>query len=121
MKNWIKNGLLMIAVGLSLVSCGLFRKAPTTPENYGLSMRILYDREFTRAQFDSICVADAIPMNLEQWKAYTSRDYETNNIITEYMFIKALEANGEVIYRLMIVDEDTYNIYKRITYGNKEK
>jgi hypothetical protein len=84
-------------------------------------MRILYDKDFTYAQFDSICVADAIPMNLEQWKAYTSRDYETNNIITEYMFIKALEANGEVIYRLMIVDEDTYNIYKRITYGNKEK
>ena len=120
MKNWIKNGLLMIAVGLSLVGCGLFRKAPTTPENYGLSMRILYDREFTRAQFDSICVADTIPMNLDLWKAYSTNDYETNDIITEYLYIKRLGLNEE-LFRLMIKDEDTYNIYKRITYGNKEK
>ena len=120
MKNWIKNGLLMVAIGLSLVSCGLFKKAPTTPENYGLSMRILYDREFTYAQFDSICVADTIPINLDLWKAYSTRDYETNDIITEYLYIKRL-GNNEEMFRLMIKDEDTYNIYKRITYGNKEK
>ena len=120
MKNWIKNGLLMIAVGLSLVSCGLFRKAPTTSENYGLSMRILYDREFTHAQFDSICVADTIPANLDLWKAYFTRDFETNDVITEYLYIKRLGLNEE-LFRLMIKDEDTYNIYKRITYGNKEK
>ena len=120
MKNWIKNGLLMIAIGLSLVSCGLFRKAPTTPENYGLSMRILYNREFTYTQFDSICVADTIPANLSLWKAYSSRDYETNNIITEYLYIKRLGANEEM-FRLIMVNDSTYNIYKRITYGNKEK
>ena len=120
MKNWIKNGLLMIAIGLSLVSCGLFRKAPTTPENYGLSMRILYNREFTYTQFDSICVADTIPANLSLWKAYSSRDYETNSIITEYLYIKRLGANEEM-FRLIMVNDSTYNIYKRITYGNKEK
>lgn len=118
-----KNFLLGLLVIASMSGCGLLckQKQNTDGQTYGTSMRILYDKDFTYAQFDSICVVDAIPMDLEQWKAYSSRDYETNNVITEYMFIKSLETNAEVIYRLMIVDEDTYNIYKRITYGNKEE
>lgn len=111
----------MLAISFSLFGCGIFKKAATVPETYGASMRILYDREFTYAQFDSICVADTIPMNLELWKAYSQRDFETNNVITEYLYIKRLGLGGEELFRLMIIDEDKYNIYKRITYGNKEK
>lgn len=113
-----KNFLLGLLVIASMSGCGLLcKQKQEVPETYGVNMKILYERDFTHAQFDSICVADAIPMNLELWKAYSTRDYETNKVITEYMFIKKLEKNGEEIYRLMIVDEDTYNIYKRITYG----
>lgn len=120
MKNWIKNGLLMVAVCFSMFGCGLFHKTPKQPENYGTSMKILYDQEFTRAQFDSICVADTIPMDLELWKAYSQIDYETSQPITEYLYIKRLGTNEEM-FRLIMVNDSTYNIYKRITYGNKEE
>lgn len=119
MKNWIKRGLLMIAVSFSLFGCGLFRKAPVTQETYGLSMKIIYDKNFSYAQFDSICVADTIPLDLKLWKMYSTTDYETNAIINEYMYIKRLGSNEE-LFRLMMVNDSTYNIYKRITYGNKE-
>jgi uncharacterized protein YceK len=117
----LKNFLLGLLVIASMSGCGLMcKQKQQTPTTYGTSMRILYDRDFTRAQFDSICVADTIPMNLELWKAYSSRDYETSAVITEYMYIKRLGANEE-LFRLMIKEEDLYNIYKRITYGNKEE
>lgn len=117
MKSF-KNFLFGLLVTVSISGCGLLcRQKQEVTETYGVSMRILYDKDFTHAQFDSICVADAIPVDLELWKSYSSRDYETNKVVTEYMFIKKLEKNGEEIYRLMIVDENTYNIYKRITYG----
>ena len=120
MKNWIKKGLLMAAVSFSLFGCGLFRKAPTVPETYGMGMRILYDRNFSYAQFDSICVADTIPADLNLWKLYSATDYETNATIDEYMYIKRL-GKDEEIFRLMMVNDSTYNIYKRITYGDKEE
>lgn len=118
-----KSFLLGLLVIVSMSGCGLLckQKQNTDGQNYGTSMKILYEKDFTHAQFDSICVADTLPMDLEQWKPYSSIDYETSQGITEYLFIKSLEKDGEVIYRLIVVDEDTYNIYKRITYVNKEE
>lgn len=116
-----KTFFLTLAVIFSMTGCGLLcKQKQTQPATYGTSMRILYDREFTYRQFDSICVADTIPINLDLWKKLTSVDYETNKAIDEYLYIKRLGVNEE-LFRLMIIDEDTYNIYKRITYGTKEE
>ena len=117
----IKTILFGLLVAISIGGCGLIGKhRPNQPDTYGTSMRILYDRNFSYAQFDSICVADTIPLDLRLWKAYSARDYETNAIINEYMYIKRL-GNNEELFRLMMVNDTTYNIYKRITYGNKEE
>lgn len=116
-----KTFLLSLLLITSVSGCGLLcKQKQKDPETYGTSMRILYDKDFTYKQFDSICVADTIPNNLELWKPYSQFDYETNKAITEYLYIKRLGVNEE-IYRLMVIDEDTYNIYKRITYGTKEE
>ena len=116
-----KTFILGLLVLVSMSGCGLLcKQKQKDPETYGTSMRILYERDFTYRQFDSICVADTIPNNLDLWKAYYQFDYETNNAVIEYLYIKRLGASEE-LYRLMVIDEDTYNIYKRITYGNKEE
>lgn len=118
-----KNFLLGLLVIFSMTSCGLLfkQKQNNDPQTYGTSMRILYDKDFTYAQFDSICVVDVIPQDLEQWISHSAQDYETGKMITEYLFIKSIDSNNEEIYRLIILDEDTYNIYKRITYVDKEE
>ena len=118
MKN-IRKLLLWFIVIASVTSCGLFHKQPQN-YTYGTSMRILYERDFTRAQFDSLCVADTIPANLKLWKSQSFRDYETNKLMKEYLYIKRLGSDEE-LFRLMMPTDTTYNIYKRITYGNKEE
>lgn len=116
-----KNFLLWLLVIASISGCGLLGKQkPKAPETYGASMRILYDKDFTRIQFDSICVADTIPADLRLWRNNSIVDYETNARITEYMYIKHLGMNEE-LFRLMMVNDSTYNIYKRVVYGNKEE
>ena len=69
-----KNFLLGLLVIASMSGCGLLckQKQNTDGQNYGTSMKILYEKDFTHAQFDSICVADTLPMDLEQWKPYSS-------------------------------------------------
>ena len=125
MKNEImktfKNLLIGLLVIASMSGCGLLcRHRQNDQETYATSMRILYERDFSRAQFDSICVADTIPVDLKLWKSYSMRDYETNKLITEYLYIKRLGANEEM-FRLMMPTDSTYNIIKRITYVNKEE
>ena len=116
-----KNLLIGLLVIASMSGCGLLcRHKQNTPDTYATSMRILYERDFTVAQFDSICVADTIPRDLKLWKSYSMRDYETNKPITEYLYIKRLGANEEM-FRVMMPTDSTYNIIKRITYVNKEE
>lgn len=72
-----------------------------------------FEREFSKYQFDSICKADQISNNLRTWHAFTTRDGETREIITEYMYIKYTN-QAEYIYRLIRINDNTYKITKRI-------
>ena len=116
-----KSFLFVLAIVFSISGCGLLcKQKQTQPVTYGTGMRILYDKEFTQYQFDSICLADTIPGNLDMWRKLKSVDYETNKPIEEYLYIKRLGANEEM-FRMMMVNDSTYNILKRITYADKEE
>lgn len=78
-------------------------------------MKNQFERNFTRQQFDSICRADKISNNLNEWYIFSSRDAETKEPLAEYMFIKDLGLN-ECIYRLIKNDDGTYHITKRVIY-----
>ena len=71
-----------------------------------------FESNFTRLQFDSICIADTISNNLEEWHKLYSIDGDTNEKCIIYMYIKSL-GNNECIYRL-IDKQDNYKITKRI-------
>ncbi len=120
MKKFL-NILLVFLIGAAISSCCLFRKVPqkqTTDMVLAGSMKIVYERDFNPYQFDSLCVADTIPQLLTKWRKSNIYDYETQKSIDEYLYIKRLGTN-ESIYRLILKDEETYNVRKRIVYETK--
>ena len=81
--------------------------------DFGMRMYNEFERDFTLAQFDSICKADNISKNLDKWHKLQATDGETHYTITEYLYIKSL-GNNECIYRLVKKPNNIYKITKRI-------
>ena len=54
--------------------------------------------EYTPRQVDSMCVADGLPETFDGWIRRAYSDYETNEYIVRYMYIKELNDNFEMIY-----------------------
>lgn len=73
-----------------------------------------YEGYYTQCQLDSICVADTLELNLDNWIVIGLRDDDTKENVTQYLFIKSL-GEKENIYRVQKIDDDTYKITKRIT------
>ena len=64
-------------------------------------------------QVDSICSVERLPDNLTEWHKTTLYDYETNERINQYVFIKECNRKNEVIYTIT-VDDSTYYFTKRV-------
>lgn len=64
-------------------------------------------------QLDSICRVERIPDDLAKWHGTFLYDYETNEQINQYVFIKELKWNDEAIYTIT-VDDSTYYFTKRV-------
>lgn len=109
MKRFI---IILLSVSLLLfTSCGPGKRTVDTEKS--TSMKMLIDTTFTMHQFDSLCVADTISPDYKNWLVMAFLDYETNNVIYEYIYIKHINED-EIMYRL-IVDDKEYKIIKRLT------
>lgn len=64
-------------------------------------------------QVDSICRVERLPDDLTEWHGTTLYDYETNERIDQYVFIKEYSRKNEVIYTIT-VDDSTYYFTKRV-------
>ena len=64
-------------------------------------------------QVDSICGVERLPDDLSVWHGTTIYDYETNERINQYVFIKEYNRKNEVIYTIT-VDDSTYYFTKRV-------
>lgn len=65
-------------------------------------------------QFDSMCVADTLPRSLDGWKFMGFKDYETNEKVYLYFYIKE-NGKNEVVYKLEKINNiDSIKIIKRI-------
>lgn len=69
--------------------------------------------EYNEYQLDSICRVEKLPNDLEKWYGTLLYDYETQEKINQYIFIKDSNWKNEVIYTI-IVDDSTYYFTKRI-------
>lgn len=110
----MKKILWFIMFTLVIVACGT-NKVSTGKYAGGKVMKNAFESVFTKSQFDSICIVDTLPVDLEFWHKLYYRDYETRQPKTEYLFIKRL-GKQESIYRLEPTDDSKYKITKRITF-----
>lgn len=104
MKNKVLSLLVFLTVLISVPGCGLLSKLSKKDKQdntelvagQGMTMET---HEYTTYQLDSLCNADNLPKNLEEgWISRSYTDFETNEYIIKYMYIKDLSGNYEMIY-----------------------
>lgn len=106
MKNRIFSLIVFLSLMFSFTGCGMLNKIfhkdggnentevvmGTTQNMYQITV------EYTPRQVDSMCVADGLPETFDGWIRRAYSDYETNEYIVRYMYIKELNDNFEMIY-----------------------
>lgn len=105
MKDKILSLIVFFSLLFSFTGCGTLNKIfhKTDKENtettFGATQNMYQvTHEYTPFQVDSMCVADALPGNFEGWIRRTFTDYETNQYVVRYMYIKELNDKYEMIY-----------------------
>lgn len=76
-------------------------------------MKNLIKEKYNEYQLDSICQVEKLPNDMKKWHGSFLYDYETNERIDQYVFIKEYNRKNEVIYTI-IVDDSVYYFTKRI-------
>lgn len=99
---------------LLLICC----KTPNRIEKYyyegkGDTMVVSLQGGISNSQFDSICEADTLPNDLEEWQSYSAKDYETGRKFVIWFYMKDKGAS-ETMYRIEKYDDgDSLKITKR--------
>jgi hypothetical protein len=119
MKDKILSLIIFFSLLFSFTGCGTLNKIfhKTDKENtettFGTTQNMYQvTHEYTMHQIDSMCVADVLPMKFEGWTCRTYTDYETNQYIVRYMYVKELNYNYEMIY-IVTPRGDIYVVSKR--------
>ena len=119
MKDKILSLIIFFSLLFSFTGCGTLNKIfhKTDKENtettFGTTQNMYQvTHEYTMHQIDSMCVADVLPMKFEGWTCRTYTDYETNQYIVRYMYVKELNDNYEMIY-IITPRGDIYVVSKR--------
>jgi len=115
----IKNTFAVILVGLMLTSCGLFRKTQKTTQQQIDPYDVIYARtmEINTAQLDSICVADTLIADLNEWFPSYFVDEETGKTIAKYIYIKQ-NSKLRTFYILTIYEDK--NKFKMVIRTEKD-
>lgn len=103
---------MLLVFILSIFACNPTRRLFTT--EYDNQMVNAFEDYYTEYQLDSICNADSISRDFSNWIYLPLRDDESQEDVSQYMYIKSL-GEYECIYRLQIMSDGTYKITKRIT------
>lgn len=112
--------LAFLLGAILIVGCGNLRwfcKKPSTDEpttvTYGSGMVAVYNMGITNHQLDSICLADALSQDFNDWLSTFFIDYETRDTVYKHTFIKTMSEGVEEIY---VVTEwrDSLAIMKRV-------
>ena len=119
MKDKILSLIIFFSLLFSFTGCGTLNKIfhKTDKENTETTFSTTQNmyqvtHEYTMHQIDSMCVADMLPMKFEGWTCRTYTDYETNQYIVRYMYVKELNDNYEMIY-IVTPRGDIYVVSKR--------
>lgn len=95
-----------------LMSCTT-HKVINDNDGMGDIMMSVMKGKYSLEQFDSMCVADTIPNNLNEWQFIGLKDYETANRVSLFYYVKSKEAY-EAVYKVEETMVDSIKINKRI-------
>ena len=119
MKNKVLSLIIFFSLLFCFTGCGTLNKIfhKTDKENTETTLgstQNMYQttHEYTMRQIDSMCVVDTLPMKFAGWKSSTYTDYETNQHIVRYMYIKEMNDNYEMVY-IVTPRGDIYVVSKR--------
>ena len=104
----MKKLILFITAVLLFIGCGVSNKSVVNQSMYG------YVKNIDCRQLDSICVVDDLSNNIEEWFKMEFVDYETRNVVTEFLYIKDVSETYDAMYILVKNGECKYKITKRI-------
>lgn len=104
--------LLYIIIAFIAISCSHVNYNANSI-GIGTKMKMEFEDYYTKYQFDSVCISDSIPNNLNMWITVPMKDYEEGEKIYRYLYIKKLDSL-EAMY-LLYKDKEKYKIGKRIT------
>ena len=68
---------------------------------------------YNEYQLDSICRVERLPDDLSKWYGTFIYNYETNEKIDQYVFIREYNRKSEIIYTIT-VEDSTYYFVKRV-------
>jgi len=97
----MKKFILFILLIFTLIGCGHSRRLSKSDKydnlGYGVSY-YAFNMKVLPYQIDSVCNADGISNNLNDWKKSAYIDFETSDTVKKYMFIKSISNDNECIY-----------------------
>lgn len=73
---------------------------------------------YNNYQIDSITKVEKINNDLNKWYSSHLIDYETNDSIYKWFYIKSVKDN-EIIYNILLLDDSLYKFNKRVIKNNK--
>ena len=82
-------------------------------ENMGNTMLLNFNGKLSMEQFDSMCAADTLPKSLTDWKYLGLQDYESNQRVSLFMYMKR-NNKEEIMYRAEDTMDDSVKIIKRL-------
>lgn len=108
----MKKVILSLMLVLLSISCGVQKQVSDTQSDS--VMMLLIDDTFNRHQIDSLCLADGLSANINEWIALSFIDDETQSMVYEFVYIKEIKED-EITYRIIVIDEEHFKINKRLT------
>lgn len=120
MKNILLKLFMAVSVVFWMSSCGPSSCTQGEGNEGGeteIVMKAVTDT-LTRAQLDSLCAADELSKDLNDWMTTTFVDYESNARVTKHVWVNAVSEDEEVTY--IIVPEDTLYIFTKRTINPQE-
>ena len=105
---------LLFSIIFLLMGCGTVKE--TTSQEWteiGLDgyMVKTFDRELTPIQLDSLCVADTLSRNLNEWIRMPFYNVETQKQVIQYLYIKA--SDNETLYTVQEMSNNVYYVTRR--------
>ena len=113
MKNWlgrligiVGNSLLLLIL-LFILSCGPGKLLTWEKVGYG-DIMVEEIKDLRPKEFKDICQKDTIPENLDLWEKTWFRDYETNEVVYQFGYMK----RQDTIY-ILLQSSSGWTITKR--------